>query len=131
MPSEIRHVLFRPAEVIDAIRLYHQRLGASLPTGTVSRCGPESDQAGGNVRFRIVVQPDLSRDAPPVAGQEGTVEVVVEGSNLAAALILYCRERQVPLPASAHKSLQCFGEQVGLVATLNTRMEMSQQILRI
>lgn len=130
MPSEIRHVLFRPAEVIDAIRLYHQRLGSPLPTGTVSRCGPETDGAGGNVRFRIAVQPDGSRDAASTAVQE-LVEVVVEGSNLAAALILYCRERQVPLPAGAHKSLQCFGEQVGLVATLNTRMEMTQQILRI
>lgn len=131
MPSEIRHILFRPAEVLDAIRMYHKRLGSPLPAGTVRHCGPETDAPGGTVRFHINLLPDLPRDVPPPSGEEQGIEVVVEGANLAAALILYCRDRRVPLPAGAQKSLQCFGEQVGLIATLAGRQERAQQASRL
>ena len=48
-------------------------------------------------------------------------EMVVESTTLAAALILYCRDRKIPLPASADKSLQRFGDQIGLIATYNPK----------
>ena len=44
-------------------------------------------------------------------------EVVIEGPALAAALILHCRDRRIPLPTNAKKSLRRVGDQVGLVVT--------------
>lgn len=127
MPSELRHLLFRPPEVVQAVKEYHRRLGTPLPAGTVMQCGPESEGASGAVRFRIVLEPDPAEGAPPRPGEEARHELVIEGPALAAALILYCRDRRVPLPASADKSLQRFGEQVCLVATINPKQDALPQ----
>lgn len=122
MPSELRHLMFRPPEVVQAVKEYHRRLGVPLPSGAVARCGPESDGAGGAVLFRITLVPDQGKGLSPHAAGEGEQrEVVIEGSALAAALILHCRDRRIPLPASADKSLQRIGEQVCLVATINPK----------
>ncbi len=119
MPSEIRHVLFRPAEVVHAIREYHRRSQQPHPTGTVLRCTAEAGGAGGAVRFRITILPD--------AGDGSQQDVVIEGPTLAAALILHCKIRRIPLPAGGEKSLQCFGEQLGLVVATGSKYDRSAQ----
>ncbi len=123
MPSELRHLLFRPPEVVQAVKEYHRRIGTPLPAGTVLQCGPESEGASGVVRFRIVLEPDLGEGVAPKPGEEPRQEVVIEGPALAAALILHCRDRRIPLPASADKSLQRFREQVCLIATINPKQD--------
>ncbi|MBV9813832.1 MAG: hypothetical protein JO326_13875 [Acetobacteraceae bacterium] len=124
MPAELRHILFRPAEVVQAVKEYHRRLGKPLPTGAVVGCAPESDEAGGVVRFRIELVPDVVEGAPrPSPGTEQRCEIVLEGPALAAALILHCRDRRIPLPANAGKSLELFGSQLCLVATINPKQE--------
>lgn len=123
MPTELRHILFRPGEVTLAIREYHRRMKTPLPPGTVVRCGAECEDAGGSVRFRLVLAPDPTEGAPHQAGDDARREVVVEGPALAAALILFCHDRRIPLPATADKSLQRFGEQVGLVVTINPKQD--------
>ena len=119
MPSEVRHLLFRPTEVVQAVKEYHRRLGAPLPSGSVARCGPEDE--GGGVRFRITLVPDRAKGWASSSTEASRYEVVVEGPVLAAALILHCRDRGIPLAARAEKSLQCFGEQVCLISTLNAK----------
>jgi hypothetical protein len=121
MPTELRHVLFRPAEVVQAIRQYHRRLGLTLPAGTVQSCGPEYADEGQEVRFRLTIIPDRVQGKRFVTGQTGTPEeMVIEGPALAAALILYCRDRHIPLPAGANKSLQIFApDRLCLVSTMN------------
>ena len=120
MPSELRHVLFRPAEVVQAVKEYYRRSGAPLPSGSVVRCGPEGE--GGGVRFRIALVPDRAKGhAPAPPGEGARHEVLVEGPALAAALILHCRDRGIPLPASAEKSLQRLGERVCLIAIIGAK----------
>ena len=120
MPSEVRHLLFRPAEVVQAVKEYHRRSGAPLPSGTVARCGPEVEDGG--VRFRMTLVPDRVRGRTSSSSTEAArYEVVVEGPVLAAALILHCRDRGIPLAASAQKSLQRFGEQVCLISIINAK----------
>ncbi len=133
MPSELRHLLFRPAEVVEAVKDYHRRLGTPLPTGSIVHCGPESDDAGGAVRFRITLAPATADGGPPSKSGEkaGRHEVVIEGPSLAAALILFCREQRIPLRASADKSLQRFGEQVCLLATSNPKGEAMPKLGQI
>ncbi len=119
MPSEIRHVLFRPAEVVQAVKEYHRRSQQPHPTGAVLRCAAEASGAGGAVRFRITIAGD--------GGDGSQQDVVIEGPTLAAALILHCKIRQIPLPAGGEKSLQCFGEQLGLVVATGSKYDRSAQ----
>ena len=119
MPSEIRHVLFRPAEVVHAVKEYYRRSQQSHPRGTVLHCAAEATGTGGAVRFRITIAPDTA-DGPQQ-------DVVIEGPTLAAALILHCKIRQIPLPAGGEKSLQCFGEQLGLVVATGSKYDRSAQ----
>jgi hypothetical protein len=119
MPSEVRHVLFRPAEVVQAVREYQVKLQQPLPSGLVVDYGPDTGTPGGAVRFRMSIAFNQKRSS--LEPQTIRQEMVIESTTLAAALILYCRDRKIPLPASADKSLQRFGDQIGLIATYNPK----------
>src|SRR5690242_17491420 len=106
MPSELRHILFRPAEVVQAIREYQVKLQQPLPSGLVVDYGPDTDGAGGAVRFRMSIA--FNHGKPSLEPKTVRQEMVIEPTTLAAALILYCKDRKIPLPASADKSLQRF-----------------------
>ena len=51
MPTEVRHILFRPAEVIQAVRECCRRAGRPLPTGSILSCAVGDDAAGGAILF--------------------------------------------------------------------------------
>jgi hypothetical protein len=120
MPTELRHLLFRPAEVVQAVKEYRRRMGHALPSGTILSCGPECESSGEILRFRLMLGPDKA----PKRGVSGRGDmVVIQGPALAAALILYCRDRGIPLSASAGKSLRLFGDRVCLVTTINPRQD--------
>jgi hypothetical protein len=130
--SEIRHILFRPVEVVEAFKEYCRRSGTSVPMGAVVSAGPESEGPGKPVQFRIVIAPDVPSSRVPV----GTAnlpnrEVIVESPKLTAALILYCRDRRIPLPVAADKSLQRFGEQTCLMATINPKQDKVPALLQL
>ena len=108
MPSEIRHILFQDAEVAKAVRSYRERTGtvvknAETASYTIDRIGP-----GEEVRFSMIV-----------GSGPNSQTLTASGSELAAALILYCRGQRIPLPAGASKSLQRFGGHLCLVVTSN------------
>jgi hypothetical protein len=69
------------------------------------------------VRLRLVIAPDIiDRPASLKPIQPAEQVVLVETPDLAAALILYCRDRGIPLPYKATKSLQVIDERLCLVA---------------
>jgi hypothetical protein len=119
MTSELRYVMFQPSEAAQAISEYYSRNGNPLPAGPIVQCGPEIECAGAPVRFRIKLAPNLGVGLRSKIGDERRREVVIEGPALAAALILYCRERKIPLAANAAKSLQILDNQICLVASIN------------
>lgn len=125
MPSELRHIVFRPAEVVEAIEEYLRRLGTPLPSGSIVECGPvRGDGFDGKVSFFITIVPDAPwGEAESWTDEEGRREVVIEGPALAAALILFCRSRRIPMPATADKSLQRIGSQICLVASLSPKYD--------
>jgi hypothetical protein len=116
MPTELRHVLFKPAEVVEALVLHRRRTGEPLPSGSIVACGVEQAGPAAPVGFHLAVERDCG-------GPDARYEVRVEGPELCAALLLYCRERRVPMPAKADKSLQRFGSRLGLVITFNPHGE--------
>src|SRR3954447_100268 len=120
MPAEIRHLIFMRTEVVQALRRFRVCIGKPLPAGAVISCGAEGGGPGEPVRFKLCIHLDSvpSTQEPP---QSGVQEFVFEGATLAAALILDCKERPIPLPATADKTLECFGDHVCLVASFNPR----------
>jgi hypothetical protein len=107
VPAEIRRILFVAHEILAALRDYHRRVGQPLPSGPVLACTPECDEAPTIDRYRIA----FHHSDPPAN------DIVIPATTLAVALILYCRNRKIPLPAQAEKSVQLLNKQVCLVVT--------------
>ncbi len=119
MPSEMRYIQFSPAEVVQAVREFLRRRGQAFPPGTVTSCGPMGDTEE-IAQFRMVVtgikQPQIGR--APVREPERN-EVVIQGETLKAALVLFCRDLKIPLPAAVPKSLRYVDPQVCLLMTMS------------
>ena len=108
MPSEIRHIVFCPAEIAAGIREYRRRIGHPLPAGALR--GLMLRDGGGGVRAGLRIVPDDGSAAE--AWEIGAAE-------LTAAMLLYCGDHKIPLPAAGTKGLQKFGEHLLLIITLN------------
>ena len=111
MPSEIRHLLFRAPEVVQALSSHLRRLGRPLSSGTVGDCSALGDGVATPVAFSMKLHAD--------SGNGKTEEITADSVTLVAALIMHCREKRIPLSAKSQKSLQRIGDQICLVATLN------------
>ncbi len=132
MPSELRHLIFQPAEVLQAVRTYHQSAGKPLPPGEVVTCAAEPDVENGSIRFRIAMIPVAQRGELRTPGALQTQKLlVVDGPALVAALILHCRDRGIPLPARAEKSLKMVNEQLCLVAKISAKRPDQPETLRL
>lgn len=111
MQSEVRHLVFRQAEVVRALTEYHDRITPILPPGAVSSCGAE--EVDGAWAFA-----STSSRCPRPGGKPGIhTEAIIRHTVLVAALILFCRSRRIPLPASASKSLMILAGQTCLLVT--------------
>jgi hypothetical protein len=113
VPAEFRHIVFRPTEVINGVRDYRRRMRRPLPSGYVRRFAIEAQPAAeGGARVVFEIGPD----------DRAAIEtIVVTGAELAAAMILYCGDRKIPLPISGSKTLEKLGDGLALIVTLNTK----------
>lgn len=111
MPTEIRHIIFSSAELYVALKEYRRRRDDPLPEGTV-------------LRFDIEPGPEIRADVL-IARDDGApdLRLLVRRDELAAALIMYCIDRKIPMPVKSTKFLQLFGGSLGLVITKNAQSE--------
>lgn len=112
MPSEIRHVIFSPAEVLEALVALGRQAGRALPSGSVVSAVVVAPTPSAPVRFRVEVAPDATADA------DGHVVIESGAEELTAALLVYCRARNIPIAMRSEKSLEKFGSRLGLVLTM-------------
>lgn len=106
MIAERRQILFSPEALLDAVRLY----GAlpqqqDLPFGLVVSLTVK--MAGTSPAMDVHVQQ---------SGASQLRTVPLSGTKILAALILLCRNRHIPVPKQAKKSLAVEGQ--GLLLTL-------------
>ena len=103
MPGEVRHIIFSDAEVLTALTEYRKRRSQSLPSSE-------------DVEVTIRDKPKtLVTLAIVPKGKKMPIEFVFEGEELAAALIMYCIRRKIPLPATGvSKSIQLVGDSIAL-----------------
>ena len=88
MPGEVRHIIFSEVEVLSALTEYRRRRSEPLPS---------SEDVEVTVRDKPKIMVTL---AIIPEGKQMPLEFVFEGEELAAALIMYCIGRKIPLPAT-------------------------------
>jgi hypothetical protein len=108
MATELRLITFREAELIRAVTGYHRRRGLPIPNGAVESARVTEF---GNVAAVLTIRDD--------AGD--VTELNVSDEELAAALLLYCFDRKIPLPAESEKRLYRVGGEIGLVISIRDR----------
>ncbi len=106
MPQEIRHLLFAASEVVRAVVEYHKRSGSALPAGDVTDFQAYHEATGVHARFNI-------------GRTDWQQTVTVAPGQLAAALILYCKYRSIPLPADAAKVLHVVDGSIAMELSRN------------
>lgn len=103
MPFDVRQLSFFRDEVVLAIvELSHANV-TTLPPGKI-------------VGIELGANPDVTATLTiRKSARSPIVTVTLPSSAVAAALILYCVNRKIPLPAKAEKRLERVGESVCLV----------------
>lgn len=107
MPSEIRHIVFTPVEIIAALDGFLRSRGQPLPTGAVLKIEIEP---GEPLLVNVTVTTDLAVRIATLHFAEAEV---------AAALLNYCRDYRIPLPGYGAKHLHRVGRNLALSVTLN------------
>lgn len=111
MPAEIRYIIFDEAEVARAVLTHWKAHGHSLPRGTVTQMRTEKRGAD-QWAFRIAVQPD---------GGFASQEHECVGDELRDALVNAAKTQSIPLPARAHKRVDCIEQQICLAMRMEGR----------
>jgi len=105
MPIEKRQIVFTEDEIVVAIQQLYQKSNQSFPQGRIERVVIQVEN-GCSVACDIMDDNNY-RDHVSVAGEK-----------LAAALILFCKTRKIPIPAPARKKLGVANNQLALWITL-------------
>jgi|GEM_PF-468968 len=90
--SEYRLIFFRESEMVQAIGAFARLQKKPLPVGMILRMVFDEDQ--------MTMTLHLERDSG------GRVEQTYTASEIAAALIGYCKNARIPLPRAANKELR-------------------------
>lgn len=102
MPTEVRYVMFTQPEVVKAIIEYKKRRGEAMPAGSIVKYGMEGATDPG---YLIEIK-----------GDDGIVQTMaIDNKPLTAALVMFCINSKIPLPAKAGKQLKVNGQKLALV----------------
>jgi hypothetical protein len=103
MPGEVRLIIFDRLEVLSALTEYRRRRGKPLPP---------SDHVEVSIRSKPRILVDL---AVVPEGKQAPIELVFDGEELAAALIMFCIDRKIPMPAAGvSKSIRLVDDSIAL-----------------
>lgn len=108
MPTELREIIFRGAEIAAAVTDYYRRRTLPLPPGQPVRVAvTDSPALGVSLTFHSEGGPEAL--------------LLVTGETLRDALIAFCLRRHIPLPADGEKRLQRVGEDIALLVVKRSR----------
>ena len=102
MPQEVRRITFARDEILKSLAGYCGLVGINLPNSKLT--GME-------------INDDPERTV--VMSYEDASEVALDQEHMAAALIRYCREINVPVPHSGQKMLHAKDGKIALMVNVN------------
>ena len=108
MPNEMRKIVFTADELQAAMGNYALRTNKKLPNATIDNILVEEKEG---VTATIVYMRD---------GTEEAKSVEFTTNDVAAAIILYCSTRQIPLPRDAKKVVVPIEDSVGMIIKIDT-----------
>jgi len=109
MTTEIRQIAFQPSEVCTAIHDYRRRRNEPLPPGMI--VGVDFGE-GPDITVTLNIRNDTTGNS---------TNLTLGGESVAAALILFCINRKIPLPAKSQKKVQRIGNSIGLTIKQEVR----------
>lgn len=104
MATEYRQIVFAPKETVRAVVDYRKWRKDPLPDGRF-------------LKFEMRTDP-ISADFTVQAG-EGAREFSAAADELASALILFCINHKIPIPAKSKKDLKYVGDKLALTITMD------------
>lgn len=103
MTEETRSITFSPNEIVTAIAEFHFRRKLPIPKGKVVEM---SFTAPPEIEVHLRIQGE---------GEASPAEFNLKSETVAAALVFYCINRSIPLPALARKQLRLHGDGLELL----------------
>ena len=107
MPSEMRKMVFTEEELRAALVNYALRTNKKLPNATIDKIQLEEKEG---ISATIIYRHDESEEAKTV---------VFEETHVAAAIVLFCRAHEIPLPREARKVLVPADNSVAMIVQLD------------
>ncbi len=120
MAVEVRTILFDQGELVRASFAFCLRQGLAMDRGRLVFVDPGEEKAG-KVRLVFNVQ----------GGGETNIHLTYP--QMAAILIMHCRELKIPLPRKHRKTLKPMGDRIALVARTpeNLGSELENELFRL
>ena len=117
MPGEVRLIIFDRIEVLGALTEYRKRRGKPLPSSDhVEVTIPDKPK----ILVNLAIVPE---------GKQMPIEFVFEGEELAAALIMFCIDRKIPMPATGvSKTIQLVGGNIALQILKDVTREQTEAL---
>ena len=108
--QEVRKIIFDQQDMVEGMLNYTQRTRRVMPsrariTGFDIK---ETSDRGISLKFKF--------DDPGNAK-----DITLHQDEIGAALIMQCKVKEIPLPRSAHKSLEADGDNINLVVVIDWR----------
>ncbi len=117
MPGEIRYIIFNDVEVLSALAEYRRQRNEPLPS---------SDDVEVTIRDKPKILVTL---AIVPKGKQLPIELVFEGVELAAALIMFCIDRKIPIPATGvSKTIELVGGSIALQILKDVTREQTKAL---
>ena len=116
---EFRCIVFTEHEVLSAVIERRRRAREKLPVGTILDVSyDDSDKSNVITNIRVV-------------DDYGKVEIVaVRTAEAAAALVEYCLNRKIPMPAGSKKWLELIGPELTLLMTFDAKSKKKTAPIR-
>ena len=105
MATEYRQIVFAPKEVVRAIVDYRKWRKDPLPEGRFAK-------------FQMRTDP-ISADFAIHAGGDAPKEFSAAADEIASALILFCINTKIPIPAKSKKDIKYVNERLALTIAID------------
>ena len=111
MPMEMRKLAFTQDELQAALVNYAFRQEMKMPPSGVERLEVKEDKKRKFTTVQMVF--------PRESGSEERKRIVFTEEQVAAAIIMYCKMHEIPLPRNARKTLSAENGSVAIIMSLD------------